>query len=409
MSNHHPELSLQNDNWSNLSLIEDVPKINQARLMAYRMQRLTEQMRLQNVSACVMVSPVSLRYAINYRNYALFTSHIPSTYLFLSTSGDYWLHGAFDPSLAAEKKRAGRHISFMYGGNALSDQADLFAQDIVEFLSHSGAQNSRVAVEYVNPSITSALLKHNIDVIDGVTITEQARLIKSDDELACIKWALKVAEHGADNMKKALNAGVSELQLWALLNYVNVANDGDWHDGRMLASGPRTNPWLQEASSRKVRNGDLVAFDTDMVGPFGYCADLSRTFLCPSNNATKRQKELYRLAMNEIEHNLTLVKHGVSFEDFRDQAFEVPEEYRENAYPCVLHGIGMCDEYPHIHPKFRGPLPYEGILQAGMCVCIESYVGEQQGEQGVKLEQQVLVTNDGYELLTNYPFEDALL
>lgn len=409
MSNLHQELSLLNDNWSDLSLSAEVPAINAERLMAYRMQRLTEQMRCQNVSACVMVNPVSLRYAINYRNYALFTAHIPSTYLFLSASGDYLLHGAFDPSIAAEKKRTGRHISFMYGGEALTDQADLFAQDLVEFLSHIGAENSRVAVEYVNPSITNALTKHKLEVVDGVAITEQARLIKSEDELACIRWAIKVAEHGAHSMKKALKPGVSELQLWAILNYVNVANDGDWHDGRMLASGSRTNPWLQEASPRKVESGDLVAFDTDMLGPFGYCADLSRTFLCPANNATKRQKELYRLAMDEIEHNLKLVKHGVSFEDFRNQAYQVPEEFQGNAYPCVLHGIGMCDEYPHIHPKSRGPLPYEGVLQAGMCICIESYVGEQQGEQGVKLEQQVLVTHDGFEPLTNFPFEDALL
>ena len=84
------------------------------------------------------------------------------------------------------------------------------------------------------------------------------------------------------------------------LNYINVANDGDWHDGRMLASGPRTNPWCQEASPRRAESGDLVGVDTDMVGPSGYFADVSRTFHCGPARPTRRQKEPYRLAVEEI-------------------------------------------------------------------------------------------------------------
>jgi len=72
----------------------------------------------------------------------------------------------------------------------------------------------------------------------------------------------------------------SSQALWGLLNYTNFANNGDWHNGRMLASGPRVNPWLQEATDRKLEAGDLVAFDTDMAGPFGYFADISRTLFC---------------------------------------------------------------------------------------------------------------------------------
>jgi len=91
-----------------------------------------------------------------------------------------------------------------------------------------------------------------------------------------------VAEHGISRIKAALRPGVSELRLWGLLNYTNLANNGDWHNGRMLASGPRINPWLQEATNRFVEEGDLVGFDTDMVGPLGYFADISRTFHCKS-------------------------------------------------------------------------------------------------------------------------------
>jgi Xaa-Pro aminopeptidase len=69
----------------------------------------------------------------------------------------------------------------------------------------------------------------------------------------------------------------------------------------------------------------------------------------------------------------------------------------------------MCDEYPRVNPRFRGPTPYDGILQPGMVLCVESYMGEVGERDGVKLEQQVLVTEDGYELLIGYPFDDGLL
>ena len=70
----------------------------------------------------------------------------------------------------------------------------------------------------------------------------------------------------------------------------------------------------------------------------------------------------------------------------------------------------MCDEYPRINPVFRGPNPYEGTIEAGMVLCIESYMGAE-GETGVgvKLEQQVLVTESGYELLSSYPLEESLM
>ena len=88
-------------------------------------------------------------------------------------------------------------------------------------------------------------------VLDGIELAERARLIKSEDEIECMRWAIAVAELGIAKMKEALRPGITERQLWGLLNYTNLANQGEWHEGRMLASGPRINPWLQEASALK--------------------------------------------------------------------------------------------------------------------------------------------------------------
>ena len=397
------------DDWSDLSRIRDKPQINSARMYEYRRQRLREQLRLHEADFCILLNPISLRYAVDYRSYMLFQSHIPTVYLFLPQDGPTVLYGCYYDVPQVDDFRPGRPHAFFEGGTNIDVAATELADDVVAYLDEIGSRNRRVAIEYVNPSVTQALEARGVEVIDGVRITELARLIKSADEIDCMRWAIAVGEHGAAMMKRALRPGVTELQLWGLLNYTNIANNGDWHEGRMLSSGPRTNPWLQEASARSIEAGDLVGFDTDMVGPFGYFVDLSRTFHCGPVKPTRRQKQIYRMAVDEIEHNLQLVRPGMTLLEMQRQAYPVPEECQKNAYPCIMHAVGMCDEYPQTKPLFRAVNPYDCSLQAGMVVCIESYMGPEGERDGVKLEQQVLITETGYELLTTFPYEMSLL
>ena len=404
-----PDRLIVEDNWSDLTQFREPPEIDMARMHQYRMGQIKQQMIKRDVEVLIMVSPLSMRYAINFRSYSIFAMHVPSTYLFMSLEAPFLVLNALDPMLESRNIGLGQPLSHFYGGTDLAEYAERFARDVERYLVDSGASNQRVALEYVNPSIVQALEKRGIEVIDGVLIVEEARLIKNIDEINCIKWSIAVAEHGALMMKRALRPGVTERQLWGIINYTNLANDGDWHEGRMLASGPRINPWLQEASNRRVESGDLVGFDTDMVGPYGYCADLSRTFHCGPAKPTARQKELYRLCADEVEHNLGLIKAGVSFSSIQQNAYVIPQEFREQSYPCVIHGVGMCDEYPHLHQGFRKPIEFDNELKAGMVICVESYMGAVGEDDGIKLEQQVLVTDDGYEMLTTMPLEQDLL
>ncbi len=398
-----------NDNWSDLTRLREMPAIDFERMSAYRIARLKQQLELLDAAFCILVNPVSLRYAVDYRSYLLFQSHIPTTYLFLPRDGPIVMYGSYYRVPRVEHMRPGRGHAFFDGGSGIDIAAAALADDVVEYLAEIGSDNRRVAIEYINPSVTQALMRRGIEVVDGVRVSEMARVIKSEDEIACIRWAVAVAEHGISMLKRALRPGVSENQLWALLNYTNLANNGDWHEGRMLASGPRINPWLQEASDRRVEAGDLVGFDTDMVGPFGYFADVSRTFHCGPGRPTARQRQIYRLAVEEIEHNLRLVRPGMTLRQFQRQAYVPAEEFRDNAYTCVMHAVGMCDEYPQVKHLFRQENPYDCTLEAGMVLCLESYMGPKGERDGVKLEQQVLVTDDGYQMLTGYPYEEALL
>lgn len=409
LSEPTPDQMIISDNWSDLRQYRALPDIDLQRLYSYRTERLNAEMQAADVSALVIINPVSLRYAVDYATYQLYQSRIPTTYLFISPDGPSVIHDAYGNPEQVDRKAHARHISYFDAGDNLADNARLLAEDLDAYLSEIGASNRRVAIEAVNPSVTLACLQKGIDVVDGMALTEKARLIKSPDEIECIKWSIAVAEHGITKLKEALRPGVTELQLWGILNYTNLANQGGWHDGRMLASGPRINPWLQEATQRKVESGDLVGFDTDMVGPLGYFCDISRTLHCGPAKPTKRQKEIYRMAYDEIQHNLSLIRPGISFHELQMQAYPIPEACQENAYPCIIHGVGMCDEYPRINPIHRGVNPYDGVLEAGMVLTVESYMGPKGARDGVKLEEQLLVTESGYELLSTYPMEESLL
>lgn len=408
MSKNHPDHLVVGEHWSDLRQYREMPEIDFDRLYAYRIGRLREQMRQREIGLTILVNPISLRYAAEYRTYALFQSHIPTTYVFVPTEGPLVINAAYGATEVVKDVRPGRPLHYFDGGEDLPKLAQTLADDICGFLAEVGDTTRRVAVEYVNPSLTRALDARGLDVVDGVQVSEAARVIKNEDEVNCIKWACAVAQLGIAKLEEALRPGVTEVQLWALLNYTNLANNGDWHDGRMLASGDRINPWLQEASQRVIQDGDLVGFDTDMVGPMGYFADISRTLHCGPSEPTKRQRELYQLAVEEVEHNMALLRPGLGLHEFRDLCKPMDPSFHKGAYSCLLHGVGMCDEYPQVKHPWRTQV-YDGVFEAGMVVCVESYCGAEGERDGVKLEQQVLITDNGYELLSDYPWDARLL
>jgi len=206
-------------------------------------------------------------------------------------------------------------------------------------------------------------------------------------------------------MHAALRPGITETALWAELHHANIANGGEWIETRLLSSGPRTNPWFQEASDRQIGAGELVCFDTDLVGPYGYCSDVSRAFVCGPARPTGPQRTLHALAMEQVHYNCDLLKPGLTFREFTERAWVIPARYAEQNYGCVAHGVGMVDEWPAIGCDPRDPLLQDGDVIPGMVLCIESYLGEVGGAEGVKLEEQVLITATGHEVLSRFPLD----
>jgi Xaa-Pro aminopeptidase len=339
--------------------------------------------------------------------------HNPVRYAFVATAGPvivFDFHGCAHLSAhldLVDEVRPGRGWYFFKSGDRIAEHARSWAAEIADLVRAHGGGNRRLAIDHVNPEGVAALAAEGIAVHEGQEVMEVARAIKSDDEIRAMRCALATCEAAMRVMQDHLRPGITEQELWAHLHAENIKRGGEWIETRLLSSGPRTNPWFQECGSRPVEAGDLVALDTDLIGPYGYCADISRTWRCGDGRASDAQIDLYRLAREQIACNLELVRPGVGLRELSEQAFQLPERYRANRYSTIAHGVGLCDEYPAVYyPEDAAASGYDGVLEAGMTICIESYVGEAGGAAGVKLEEQLLVTETGCEVLSRYPFED---
>ena len=219
---------------------------------------------------------------------------------------------------------------FFSANNFVDQNAKQWAGTVHDLMKEYSPDNNRLAIDVSDPvGIQSLLNEFKVDLVNAQKFIELARSIKSPDELMCMKASIATAEKGIALMKDKLQAGMTEEELWAYLHKVNIENGGEWFECRLLVSGPRTNPWLQECSNRIIEPGDIVAFDTDMVGPYGYCADISRTFV-EGGIFNEEQRRLYSLAVEHVQHNKELIKAGTSFREFAEKAWKLPENCYDN-------------------------------------------------------------------------------
>ncbi len=384
-------------------------EINFQKLRSYRLDRVKKELEKNNLEACILFDPVNIRYALDTVNMSVYNMHNLTRYCFVPVNGPVILYEYFNCEILSKDLNLINEIrpaitwDYFSNGDQASSQLEKWINEIKD-LSKSYFKSKKIAIDVINGPAVTALNQIGIEVKDAKLILEQARVIKSAEELKCMKAAIEVAEIGVAKMRNELKAGMTEDELWSILHKTNIEHGGEWIECRILSSGERTNPWMQESSNKVIQSGEIVAFDTDMVGPYGYCADISRTFV-EGHRFNNEQKQLYNMATDHINHNARLIRNGVSFREFTEKSWKLPDEYYGNRYSCVVHGIGLCDEWPQIkYPTDGGQR--EGFFEKNMTITVETYIGKVGGKEGVKLEQQYLVGENNLELMSHHPLED---
>ena len=378
------------------------------KLRSYRLDRVRNELKKNNIEACILFDPVNVRYALDTVNMSVYNMHNLTRYCFIPVDGPTILYEYFNCEILSKGldliDEIRPAITWDYFSNG--DQSELQLKkwvNEVNDLSNSYFKSKKIAIDVINGPAVNELNKKGIKVLEAKKILEQARVIKSSEEIKCMRAALDVADIGIIKMRDYLKSGITEDELWSILHKTNIENGGEWIECRILSSGSRTNPWMQESSNKIIQDGEIVSFDTDMVGPYGYCADISRAFVC-GNKFNENQKKLYQTAVEQIDYNSRLIKDGLTFKEFTEKAWILPEKYYGNRYSVMLHGIGLCDEWPAIrYPTDGGERG--GTFQKNMTITLESYIGEVGGNEGVKLEQQYLIGENGLELMSHHPLE----
>ena len=273
---------------------------------------------------------------------------------------------------------------------------------------HNGG-NRQIAIYRVSPDGVNEMQRLGYRIVDGFQVMEDAREIKSAGEIALTRHSIAVCERAIEQMSAAMEPGVTENALWAELHRACIADGAEWFETRLLSSGPRTNPWARECSMRVIERGDMVSFDTDLIGPYGYCCDISRSWVCDAP-PTNEQRRIHADAYAHIQHNKALLKPGLSFGELTERLRPLSDEFVDQRYGVAMHGVGLCDEYPAIrYPQDWDEKGYDGVLKEGMVMCVEALASPAGGRESVKLEEQVLITASGCDKLSRYPLEEGWL
>ena len=188
-----------------------------------------------------------------------------------------------------------------------AQQGGRFADEIAALVRDYGRGETRLAVDIIPGAGQHALEEAGLDLVDGTEVMEQARTIKGPDEIAAMRCSVEACRISCAEMFTAMRPGITEQQVWAVLWSEMITRGGEWMECRLLASGPRTNPWFQEASSRVIEDGDLVAFDTDLVGSYGMMTDISRTWICGNADPGAQARHAHDLACEQLRHNIELL------------------------------------------------------------------------------------------------------
>ena len=407
---------------SPMSIRPDIPRlpvptleeIDFVALRAGRLARLQTMLARHDFPIALLYGTPNIRYATGVDVMSVWTAGTFARYCLVPAEGTPTLF-EYSGSMHVSRKLVQDvrpAYTWRFGGVAARDKAREWARSIRDALRELGLERERLAVDKLDAVGFLALQAEGIAIVDVSPAIVDAREVKTPEEIQLFALNGVIGDAMLEEFEAAIRPGIREWELLAVLSDALLRRRGEGLFTRLVASGTNTNPWLTEATDKPVMPGDLVGVDTDANGVEGYVIDVSRTFLC-GDVATSEQREAYRVAYDCVQGMLELLRPGLSFEEFARRAPRLPEAYVAQRYPTMVHQAGLEDEGPGIpYPDDdRGPrrIMPKRELRENMVLCLECYAGKPGAPFGVKLEDQVLVTNDGAQLICAYPYEAKLL
>ena len=316
-------------------------------------------------------------------------------------------HGATRPRLESGA-RAG--ISTLRGAfNPDAGIAESLAVKIKRELEKFGLLGEPLGVDLIELPILFALQQAGISVVDGQQVFLNARRIKTGDEIALLTQAASMVDAAYEELYTFLRPGVRENEAVGLVSKVLYDLGSEYVEGVNAISGERCSPHPHVFSDRLIRPGDPAFFDI-LHSHQGYRTCYYRTFAVGS--ASSAQRDAYTRAREYMDRAIALVKPGATTADIVSvwptaQEFGFPDE--EAAFALQYgHGVGLSIWEKPIFSRLVS-LEHPEVIEEGMVFALETYWPSHDGIGAARIEEEVVVTATGCEVITKFPAEDLLV
>lgn len=295
-------------------------------------------------------------------------------------------------------------------GPARKDLPKKFAADIKKVLQNYGVANQKIGVDTLDSWGYNALVEAGLELADGMDPLQKARMIKFPEEIEIMKQAAAIGDAGHETAYRVLRSGMRECELMGEVARTVWSLGAELVPFFTIGSGGKTNPFYRLGATDKIiRYGDMV--NLDMIFRYnGYVADYYRYFVC-GRKPTDEQKAMHKEAYESTYAAIKAMKPGVSTKDVaevwrRYEAWDSKDSASTTiSYMMVGHGIGMEFHEPPLISLGYSP-HYPMTLEKNMVLSVETYGGKWGDSEGARIEEEVVITDSGAEVISLAPFYD---
>ena len=385
-------------------------RVNYERLRRERLERVKEQLKAYNLGALLCFDFDNLRY-ITGTHIGEWARNKMQRYVILPVDFEPIL---FDPAAPAKRTtcpwiadRIFPAIGSMRGSIPPEVRmVEKVADSIVDVLKRHKVADLPLGIDIIEIPLIEALTKRGIKVIDGQQAMLDARIIKTRDEIELLRIAAAMVDAAYAKVARILKPGIRENKLVGLINNILYSLGSELVECVNVVSGPRGTPHPHVFTDRIIRPGDMVYLDI-MHSYNGYRTCYYRTFVL--GKPTKSQIEAYKNAWTWLKNSMDAVKPGATTRDIAEcwpSAEELGFKNEEEAFLLQFgHGVGLSIwEKPIISRLFSLQQPFK--IQKGMVFALETWCPSKDGKGAARIEEEVVVTDVGYERLFKFPAEE---
>jgi Xaa-Pro aminopeptidase len=316
-------------------------------------------------------------------------------------------HQLYNPWLSDGRSRAG--ISTLRGAmSPESGRAEDVANKIKTELEQRGLAGEPVGVDAIEPAVLFALQKAGLEIVDSQQLMQQARVIKTQDEILLLNQACAMVDAAYEELYRAMRPGMRENECVGLVNKVLYDMGSEFVEGVNAISGERCNPHPHVYTDRALRPGDPAYFDI-LHSYMGYRTCYYRTFAVASGS--KALVDAYKRCRYYLDAAIALIKPGATTGEVvkvwpKAQEFGFNDE--EAAFALQFgHGVGLSIWEKPIFSRLVS-LDHPEEIREGMVFALETFWPASDGWSAARIEEQLVVTADGCEVITRFPAEDLV-